>query len=256
MVEIFFLISIMKSKIPECFSYFCYFYAQFSMNMDITSRFKKVSSEIPENVTIVAVSKTKPESDIMDLYNFGHKVFGENKVQDLVSKYESLPKDINWHFIGHLQSNKVKYIAPFVSLIHGIDSDKLLKVVNKEGIKNERIIDCLLQFHIAREDSKFGFTLEEAQSVLRSDYFVQFKNVRIRGVMGMATYTSDIEIVRSEFKLLYNIFHQLKSEYFNNYTYFSEISMGMSDDFHIAIEEGSTMVRIGSLIFGERVYSK
>lgn len=215
-----------------------------------------LANEIPEKVKLIAVSKTKPEEDILDAYNSGYRVFGENKVQELSDKYEALPKDIIWHMIGHLQSNKVKYIAPFVSLIHGVDKFKLLKTINKEAKKNDRIIDCLLQFHIAKESTKFGLDINEAKEILESEDYSKMENVRIVGVMGMATFTDIEETVRSEFKDLNNIFNMLKKEYFTNNEYFCEKSMGMSNDYKIAVEEGSTMVRVGSLLFGERNYNK
>jgi len=211
-----------------------------------------LSKEIPYNVKLIAVSKTKPNEAILEAYNTGHKIFGENKVQELVDKYNSLPKDIEWHMIGHLQSNKVKFIAPFVHLIHGIDSFKLLQVIDKEGIKNNRIINCLIQFHIATEESKFGFDLPEALQMIQLSEFNELKNINIVGVMGMATFTENTQLVRDEFKELVYIFNQLKSNCFLVKTDFKEISMGMSGDYKIAIEEGATMVRIGSLIFGER----
>ena len=225
-----------------------------SQLMDIAGNISKIKQTLPEGVKLVAVSKTKPNEDIMIAYNGGHKIFGENKVQDLTKKYEELPKDIEWHFIGHLQKNKVKYLAPFVQLIHGVDSLKLLTVMNKEGAKNNRIIPCLLQFHIAKEDTKFGLSLEEARDMLDSEAFKAFMNMEIKGVMGMATYTDDREQVSKEFRMLKNIFNTLKNEYFSGSEGFSEISMGMSDDFSLAVKEGSTMVRIGSIIFGERNY--
>ena len=209
---------------------------------------------LPEEVKLVAVTKTKPVEDIREAYESGHKIFGENKVQELVDKHQELPQDIEWHMIGHLQSNKVKYIAPFVSLIHGVDKAKLLKVINKEGGKNNRVLDVLLQFHIAREETKFGFDHQEARELLASEAFRQYEYVRIRGVMGMATFTHDNEQIRSEFKELAHIFRNLKQEFFPDDPAFHEISMGMSNDYQIAIEEGATMVRIGSLIFGERNY--
>ena len=206
----------------------------------------------PKQVTLVAVSKTKPNEAILEMYNEGQRVFGENKVQELTTKYEALPKDIQWHAIGHLQTNKVKYIAPFVSMIHSIDSLKLLKEVNKRAKQNNRTIDCLLQMHIAEEDTKFGLSREEVTALLESDSFKQFENVRIVGVMGMATFTDNEEQVRQEFKNLKAIFDYLKATYFANQASFKEISMGMSGDYELAIEEGSTMVRIGSLLFGQR----
>ncbi|MFT5832643.1 MAG: pyridoxal phosphate enzyme (YggS family) [Cognaticolwellia sp.] len=206
----------------------------------------------PQNVTLVAVSKTKPNEAILEMYKEGQRVFGENRVQEVAAKYEVLPKDIQWHVIGHLQTNKVKYIAPFVSMIHSIDSLKLLKEVNKQAKRNDRTIDCLLQMHIAEEDTKFGFSNSEVTELLKSDAYQGFENIRIVGVMGMATFTDDKEHVRQEFKTLRYVFENLKLGFFQNNDTFSEVSMGMSGDFEVAIEEGSTMVRIGSLLFGKR----
>lgn len=222
--------------------------------MDIGKNIKEITESLPENVRLVAVSKTKPNEDILEAYNAGQRIFGENKVQDLTKKYEELPKDIEWHFIGHPQSNKVKYIVPFISLIHGVDSIKLLKTINKEAIKNNRVIDVLLQFHIAEELTKFGLSPDEADVLLSSDAFKQLKSVRIIGVMGMATYTDDKDQVRNEFRVLKGIFNSLKNKYFSDSKFFTEISMGMSDDYPMAIEEGSTMIRVGSNIFGARNY--
>jgi len=213
-----------------------------------------LKNEIPPSVKLIAVSKTKPVEMILEAYQSGHKIFGENKVQDLAAKYEELPKDIEWHMIGHMQSNKVKYIAPFVSLVHGVDSFKLLKVINKEGRKNNRKINCLLQFHIAKEETKFGLDLDEANEILNSEDFKKLEFVNVCGVMGMATFTDNEDIIRSEFKELVHIFNVLKSTVFTNNKDFKEISMGMSGDYKIAIDEGATMVRIGSLLFGERNY--
>ncbi|MGB1121802.1 MAG: YggS family pyridoxal phosphate-dependent enzyme [Saprospiraceae bacterium] len=206
----------------------------------------------PKNVTLVAVSKTKPNEVILEMYNEGQRVFGENKVQELTAKYEALPKDIQWHAIGHLQTNKVKYIAPFITMIHSIDSLKLLKEVNKRAKQNDRTIDCLLQMHIAEEESKFGLDKQEVKAILDSEVYQNFQNIRIVGVMGMATFTDDNQQVRQEFQNLKSIFDNLKSTYFNHQDSFKEISMGMSGDYELAIEEGSTMVRIGSLLFGKR----
>ena len=222
--------------------------------MDIANNIAEIKKTLPEGVKLVAVSKTKPVEDIMMAYHSGHKIFGENKVQDLAGKYEQLPKDIEWHFIGHLQTNKVKFVAPFVNLLHGIDSLKLLKVVNKEAQKNDRIVSCLLQFRIAEEATKFGFSIEEAQDLLNSEEIKSLQNVEIAGVMGMATYTNNENQIRNEFRLLNNIFNTLKNEYFSGNENFREISMGMSDDFLIAVEEGSTLIRVGSKIFGSRNY--
>ncbi|MEI7595074.1 MAG: YggS family pyridoxal phosphate-dependent enzyme [Bacteroidota bacterium] len=210
------------------------------------------NSIISKNVKLIAVSKTQPIEYIQEAYNGGQRVFGENKVQELNSKYEALPKDIEWHFIGHLQSNKVKYIAPFVNLIHSVDSLSILEEINRQATKNDRTIACLIQFHIAMEETKFGFSLDEAVELLNSEAFKALNNIEIIGVMGMATYTDDNNHIRKEFKCLKSIFNHLKSEYFTDKASFKEISMGMSGDFEIAIEEGSTMVRIGSSIFGER----
>jgi len=203
---------------------------------------------------LVAVSKTQPHEAILNLYNQGQRIFGENKVQELVPKYEALPKDIEWHLIGHLQSNKVKYIAPFVSMIHSIDSLKLLEEVNKQAAKNQRVIDCLLQFKINDEETKFGLDVEEAIALLESSSYPTLQNIRLCGVMGMASFVEDEDQIRREFKHLKSIFDQLKTRYFSNNSAFKEISMGMSDDYPIAVEEGSTLVRIGTLLFGARNY--
>ena len=235
------------------FRCFCRFVVQ-SVAMEIAENIKQIKEALNEGVCLVAVSKTKSNEAIMEAYQVGHRVFGENKVQELVKKQEELPKDIEWHFIGHLQTNKVKYIAPFISLIHGVDSLKLLKAINKEGRKNKRVIPCLLQFHIAEEESKFGLDLEEAEALLSSPDFAGLEFVALRGVMGMATYTDNLNQVRKEFQSLKHHFHHLKETYFQNQPSFSEISMGMSDDYQLAVGEGSTMVRVGSKIFGEREY--
>lgn len=218
----------------------------------VAEHLSKVKSEIPEQVTLVAVSKTKPNELILEAYEAGQRIFGENRVQELTAKHESLPSDIEWHMIGHLQSNKVKYIAPFVQLIHAIDKPKLLFEVNKEAKKNNRVISVLLQFHIAQESSKFGLDLTEAKALLSSNRFSELENVQLAGVMGMATFTDDEQQVRNEFKTLKSIFDELKEAFFANSSEFKEISMGMSGDYRIAIEEGSTMVRVGSSIFGKR----
>ena len=218
----------------------------------IKENLKQIRDTIPENVTLVAVSKTKPNESILEAYEAGQRIFGENRVQELAQKYEDLPKDIKWHMIGHLQTNKVKYIAPFVHLIHGIDSFKLLKEVNKQALKNNRTISVLLQFHIAQESSKFGFSLEEAEEMLNSEEFKQLKNINIKGVMGMATFTSDSRQVREDFHDLKKLFDLLKNTQFKYNEQFNIISMGMSGDYEIAIEQGSNMIRVGSSIFGER----
>ncbi len=222
--------------------------------MNIAENLKAIKNSLPQNVTLVAVSKTKPNSDIMEAYNAGQRIFGENKVQDLSKKYEDLPKDIEWHFIGHLQTNKIKYISSFVSLIHGVDSKKLLFAINKEGKKVDRKIKCLLQFHIAEESTKFGMTIEEVTQIFNEISVSNIENIEICGVMGMATNTEDRDQVAKEFKHLHSIFSQLKKEFFPNQDSFSIISMGMSGDYKIAIEQGSTMVRVGSSIFGVRNY--
>jgi len=204
------------------------------------------------NTTLVAVSKTKPVEQIQTMYDQGQRIFGENRVQELVEKHEAMPKDIQWHCIGHLQTNKVKYIAPFISMIHSIDSLKLLQEVNKQAKKHDRVIDCLLQFHIAEEASKFGMTLQECEELIVSEAFEACTNVNIVGLMGMATFTDDEDQVKREFYTLKANFDTLKGKYFLNKADFKEISMGMSGDYKLAIGEGSTMVRIGSLLFGSR----
>ncbi len=224
--------------------------------MSIADNLKRIEQEIPNNVKIIAVSKTHPKELIQEVYDFGHRIFGENKAQEMMEKYEALPKDIQWHMIGHLQTNKVKYIAPFVSMIHSVDSLKLLKEIDKEAIKNNRVIDCLLQIDIANEDTKFGMMEKEAIELLSSEDFAQLNKIKICGVMGIGSITEDINQTRQEFKNLKATFLTLKEKFFKKEDYFTEISMGMSSDYDIAIEEGSTIVRIGSLIFGQRDYFK
>lgn len=214
--------------------------------------YHSILSSLPKEVRLVAVSKHKSTSDILKLYGEGQRIFGENKVQELTQKFEILPQDIEWHFIGHLQRNKVKYIAPFVKLIHAVDSLPLLIEINKQAKKHERTIDCLLQFHIAEEDTKFGLTLLEVEELIHDERYKELENVAICGVMGMATFTSNSDKVRKEFQTLKSIFLHLKNNYFQNIASFCEISMGMTDDYLIAIEEGSTLIRIGSAIFGTR----
>lgn len=206
----------------------------------------------PGKITLVAVSKTHPPERILEIYHQGQRIFGENRAQEMLEKHRALPADIEWHLIGHLQTNKVKLIAPFVRMIHSVDSLRLLQEIDKQALKNNRVIDCLLQFHIAQEETKFGLDENEARELLESDIFSQLKNVRICGVMGMATFTDDETQVRREFRLLKTIFEKLKKDFFPNDEHFREISMGMSGDWRLAVEEGSTMVRIGSLIFGTR----
>jgi pyridoxal phosphate enzyme (YggS family) len=220
--------------------------------MSISENLLKIKGTIPETIKLVAVSKTKPVGDIMEAYNTGHRTFGENKAQELINKQPHLPADIQWHFIGHMQTNKVKYIAPFVWMIEAVDSLKLLKEIDKQGAKNNRIINCLLQFHIGEEDTKFGLDMDEAVAIIESQEFKELKNIEICGVMGMATFTDNMDQVRNEFRRLKIIFEKLKLKYFSASNNFREISMGMSGDYLIAIDEGSTMVRIGSSIFGER----
>ena len=212
--------------------------------MPIASNLKATQNSLPKEVTLVAVSKTKPNTAILEAYQAGQRIFGENKVQELAQKAEELPKDIAWHMIGHLQTNKVKFIAPFVSLIHGVDSLKLLKEINKRAAQNNRVIDCLLQVHIATESSKFGFEREEVESALNQAE--EFKNIRITGLMGMATFTDDTQQVVDEFKSLKTVFDSIKNEHITT------LSMGMSGDYKLAIEQGSTMIRVGSAIFGHR----
>ena len=220
----------------------------------ISESFNAIKNTIPENVALVVISKTKPEDAILEVYNNGHRIFGESKVQELTPKAEKLPDDIQWHLVGHLQRNKVKFVAPFISMIHSVDSLRLLKEINKEAKKSKRIIDCLLQMHIAEEDTKFGLDRSELIELLESPQFKEFQNVRICGLMGMATFTNNTNQVKREFKGLKLLFHEIKDNYFKENEAFKEISMGMSDDYPIGIDEGSTMVRIGSAIFGERHY--
>lgn len=218
----------------------------------IKENLERISLSIPSHVTLVAVSKTKPMSALQEVYDAGQRIFGENKVQEMTDKFEQLPKDIQWHLIGHLQTNKVKHIAPYVSLIHSVDSLKLLSEINKEAKKNNRNIDCLLQFHITEEETKFGLSIGEAKEILESREFVEMQNILIVGIMGMASFTDNDEVVRHEFRVLESYFQILKSHFFKYNHDFKEISMGMSGDYGIAIEEGSTMVRVGSSIFGSR----
>ncbi|MGB3607184.1 MAG: YggS family pyridoxal phosphate-dependent enzyme [Psychroserpens sp.] len=216
--------------------------------MNIKENLKTIQSNIPENVTLVAVSKTKPVSDLMEAYNAGQRVFGENKIQEMAEKFEQMPKDIKWHMIGHTQRNKVKYMAEFVDLIHGVDSLKLLKEIDKQAKKHERTIKCLLQIKIAEEDSKFGMSSKDAVALIASDEFLKLKHINISGVMGMATFTDDEAQVKQEFDRLKTVFDTLKP----NVHSLETISMGMSGDYELAIKSGSTMVRIGSSIFGSR----
>jgi pyridoxal phosphate enzyme (YggS family) len=212
--------------------------------MSIKENLLNIKSSLPENVTLVAVSKTKPISDLMEAYNAGQRIFGENKIQEMTEKWEQMPKDIQWHMIGHIQTNKVRFMAPYVSLIHGVDSLKLLEEINKQALKYNRIIDCLLQIYIAEEETKFGLNESELNELLNSKSFKIFNNVRIVGLMGMATFTDNQIQIRKEFEYLKKIFDKLKN--------LDTLSMGMSGDYKLAIECGSTMVRIGSNIFGGR----
>jgi hypothetical protein len=216
--------------------------------MSISENIKHITSQIPENVTLIAVSKTKPNEMLLEAYESGQRHFGENYVQELVDKEAQLPKDIHWHFIGHLQSNKVKYIAPFVYLIHGVDSFSLLKEINKQAQKNNRVIDCLLQIYIAQEETKFGLDFKEASEILNSVEFKELKNIQIKGFMAMASNTENEVQIRKEFKSL--------KEFSKQFPDYNTLSFGMSGDYLLAIEEGSTMIRVGSSIFGERNYTK
>lgn len=222
--------------------------------MSIAENIKSLKNELESiQVKLVAVSKTKPVEDILQAYDAGQRVFGENQVQELVEKYEQLPKDIEWHLIGHLQTNKVKYIAPFITLIESVDSLKLLQEINKQAIKNKRVIDCLLQVYIADEETKFGLGFDEVIELLRSEEFTELKNVRIRGLMGIATNTDSEKQIKEEFYELDTFFDGIKQSYFRKEDSFDELSMGMSSDYKIAIEQGATIVRLGSTVFGQRV---
>ena len=219
--------------------------------MNIQENLNHIKSTLPDHVTLVAVSKTKPVSDLMEAYNTGQRIFGENKIQEMAEKYETMPKDIQWHMIGHVQRNKVKYMASFVSLIHGVENFKLLQEIDKQAKKHDRIVDCLLQIKIASEDSKFGMSPDDASDIFQSENFSALKNIRITGVMGMATFTENKEQIEKEFNLLKSTFQDLKILK----PELDTISMGMSGDYKLAIDCGSTMVRVGSSIFGERNYT-
>lgn len=221
-----------------------------NFKMSIKKQLQELKSVLPKQVTLVAVSKTKPVQDLMKAYDVGQRIFGENKVQEMVEKYQQMPKDIQWHMIGHVQRNKVKYMAPFVDLIHGVDSLKLLSEINKQALKNNRCINGLLQIKIAAEDSKFGMTKNDAIQLMKSSEFKNLKNIKIKGVMGMATFTDDQNKIRKEFETLKSTFSELKSIQDSMHI----ISMGMSGDYPLAIECGSTMIRVGSYIFGARNY--
>jgi len=225
-----------------------------NFKMSIKNNLLEIKVQLPKHVTLVAVSKTKPISDLMEAYNAGQRIFGENKIQEMVEKYEQMPMDVEWHMIGHVQRNKVKYMAEFVSLIHGVDNFKLLNEINKQAQKQGRIIECLLQIKIAEEDSKFGMTSEEASEILKSKDFSELKNVCVVGVMGMATFTDDKAQIKQEFNLLKSTFEALRPLSTFNFKP-NTVSMGMSGDYQLAIACGSTMIRVGSSIFGERNYS-
>jgi pyridoxal phosphate enzyme (YggS family) len=220
---------------------------------DIASNISRLKAELPSSVKLIAVSKTKPVNEIIEAWNAGQKYFGENRVQELLDKKDHVPGDVEWHLIGHLQTNKVKYVVPFISMIQSVDSLKLLNAINTEASKINKVVNCLLQIHIAEEETKYGFSMEEIESIIDRKDFERLKFVRICGVMGMATFTEDYNQVRKEFSCLREDFKILKAGYFNTETHFKEISMGMSGDYKIALEEGSTIVRIGSLLFGERL---
>lgn len=220
--------------------------------MSIKSNIKKLAESVPSEVKIVAVSKFHSTDEIMEAYEAGQRIFGESRVQELVQKNHELPKDIEWHFVGSLQRNKVKQIAPFISLIHSIDSERLMREVNKQAAANNRTIPCLLQIHVAEEDTKSGFTPDECLQFLSKGVFKEYTHVKFVGIMGMATFTDDEDKVRSEFQELRQLFDKVKLQYFANNSDFKEISMGMTGDYPTAIEEGSTMIRVGTLIFGER----
>ncbi|MBL0329268.1 MAG: YggS family pyridoxal phosphate-dependent enzyme [Bacteroidetes bacterium] len=219
--------------------------------MSIADNLHRIKSSLPPQVTLIAVTKTHPVNKLQEVYDAGHKIFGENKVQEMVDKYEVMPKDIEWHLIGHLQSNKVKYIAPFVSLIHSVDSLKLLQEINKQAEKNNRIINCLLQIYIAKEETKFGLSFEEAEQLIHSAELKDLKNIKITGFMGMATNTDKKELISNEFKSLKQFYDKLSN--FSTFNFqLSNVSMGMSSDYQLAIEQGSTLIRVGSSIFGQR----
>jgi pyridoxal phosphate enzyme (YggS family) len=218
----------------------------------IEQQIKQIIREIPPQVQLIAVSKTKPNSAILTAYSVGQRHFGENKVQELCEKWDSLPKDINWHIIGHLQTNKVKFIAPFIHLIHAVDSLKLLIEIDKQAKKHDRIISCLLQFHIAKEETKFGLSYSESEDILTSTAYSSLENITIVGVMGMASFVEEEEQISTEFNELAAIFNKLKETFFKTKESFKEISMGMSGDYILAIQAGSTMIRVGSTIFGSR----
>ncbi|WP_303013003.1 YggS family pyridoxal phosphate-dependent enzyme [uncultured Bacteroides sp.] len=222
--------------------------------MSIADNLKQVLAELPQGVRLVAVSKFHPNDAIEEAYRAGQRIFGESKVQEMTAKYESLPKDIEWHFIGHLQSNKIKYMIPYVAMIHGIDSYRLLAEVNRQAAKTGRNVNCLLQIHVAQEETKFGFTPDECKDMLSAEEWKNLTHVRICGLMGMASNTDNVEQIKQEFGLLNRLFKEIKTIWFADSDAFRELSMGMSHDYHEAIAAGSTLVRVGSKIFGERNY--
>ena len=217
--------------------------------MSIAGKIKEINSSLPETTRLVAVSKFHPVTAIQEAYNAGQRIFGENKVQELTTKQDTLPKDIEWHFIGHLQTNKVKYIVPFISLIHSVDTIKLLEEINKQAKKQNRTINCLLEIHVAQEETKYGFSIEEVRTLFEKNAFKTFDHLLIKGFMGMASLTDDTQKIREEFHSLSSFFNEIKGKYA---PWFDSLSMGMTDDYKIAIEEGSTFIRIGSYIFGNR----
>lgn len=219
----------------------------------VVENYYNIKNTLPDNVKLVVVTKTQPIDKILELYDIGHKIFGENKVQELKEKKELLPDDIEWHMIGHLQTNKVKYIAPYINLIHSVDSLNLLKIINKEALKNNRIINCLLQIKIAKEETKYGMSYEELINLLSSNELKELKNIKIIGLMSMATYTDDYSIIRSEYKYFSEVFENIKAMFFKEDINFKEKSIGMSNDYKIALDYGATIIRIGTLIFGERI---
>ena len=223
--------------------------------MTIAENLNQIKNSIPKSVRLVAITKTQSVNTVLEAYKAGQRIFGENKVQEMVPKFNQLPKDIEWHMVGHLQTNKVKYIASFVYMIHGVDSLKLLRVIDQEGSRNNRQISCLLQIKIAEEETKFGLSENEADILLNDPEIISLKNIRISGLMGMATFTEDEEVIRREFRKLQEIFNRFRTKYFSRTEYFKELSMGMSSDYRIAIEEGATYIWIGSSIFGERIYT-
>lgn len=222
--------------------------------MYIAEQIKRLRSELPEGVNLLAISKYQPIESLQEAYDAGQRMFGENHIQEMASKAAALPKDIEWHFTGHVQTNKIKYMASFVSLIHAVDSFRLLREINKHAAKHNRVIDCLLQIHIAQEDTKYGLMVQECRELLAHEPWRELENVRIVGLMAMGSNTDDMKQVRGEFRRMKQLFDELKETYFADEPSFCQLSEGMTDDYPIAIEEGSTIVRIGSMIFGDRVY--